>query len=90
MKNSCVPSLPRGVRLQYDKVRETYVLLGPERTVILDDISHIILSQLDGKRSIGMICAELAATYTAPIEQITKDTLALLTDLANKRLLDHV
>lgn len=90
MKDASVPSLPRGVRLHYDKIRETHVLLGPERALILDDISQIILSQLDGKRSVGVICAELAETYTAPIEQITKDTVALLTDLANKRLLDHV
>lgn len=90
MKDTSVPLLPRGVRLHYDKVRETHVLLGPERALILDDISQIILSQLDGERSVGLICAELAEKYTAPVEQITKDTLALLTDLANKRLLDHV
>lgn len=90
MKDASVPSLPRGVRLHYDKVRETHVLLGPERALILDDISQIILSQLDGERSVGVICAQLAKKYTAPIDQITKDTLALLTDLANKRLLDHV
>jgi pyrroloquinoline quinone biosynthesis protein D len=90
MKGTSVPYLPRGVRLHFDKVRDTNVLLGPERALILDDISHIILGQLDGKRSVEMICAELATTYTAPVEQITKDTIALLTDLSDKRLLDHV
>ena len=83
-----VPYLPRGVRLHFDKVRDTNVLLGPERALMLDDISHIILQQLDGERSINIICAELAEKYTAPIERITTDTLALLTDLANKRLLE--
>lgn len=90
MKETSVPFMPRGVRLHFDKVRETNVLLGPERALILDDISHIILSQLDGKRSVKVICADLAETYTAPVDQITGDTLALLDDLADKRLLEHV
>jgi hypothetical protein len=37
-----------------------------------------------------MICAALAEKYTAPVEQITNDTLTLLADLADKRLLDYV
>lgn len=90
MNAAAVPSLPRGVRLHFDTVRETHVLLGPERALILDDISQIILSQLDGERSVAAICADLAQTYTAPVDQITSDTLALLNDLADKRLLDHV
>jgi pyrroloquinoline quinone biosynthesis protein D len=90
MKACSVPSLPRGVRLHFDKVRQTHVLLGPERALMLDGISQIILSQLDGDRSVDMICAELAQKYTAPLEQITKDTLTLLDDLADKRLLDYV
>ena len=90
MTDADIPYLPRGVRLHFDKVRETHVLLGPERALILDDISQIILSQLDGKRSVNAICAGLAETYTAPVDQITTDTLALLNDLADKRLLDHV
>lgn len=83
-----VPLLPRGVRLRYDKVREKNILFGPERALILDDISNIILAQLDGERSVDVICNDLAETYTAPIDQITTDTLALLTDLTNKRLLE--
>lgn len=88
MIGSDVPFLPRGVRLHYDKVRKTNVLLGPERALILDDISNIILAQLDGDRSVDVICRDLAETYAAPLDQITTDTLALLTDLANKRLLE--
>ncbi|MEO9572951.1 MAG: pyrroloquinoline quinone biosynthesis peptide chaperone PqqD [Roseobacter sp.] len=88
MTGNDVPFLPRGVRLHYDKVRGTNVLLGPERALILDDISNIILAQLDGERSVDAICKNLAETYAAPLDQIATDTLALLTDLANKRLLE--
>lgn len=88
MIGSAVPVLPRGVRLHHDKVRGKNVLLGPERALILDDISQVILAQIDGARSVDAICADLAQTYRAPLEQITADTLALLRDLADKRLLD--
>lgn len=88
MIGSSIPYLPRGVRLHYDGVRKTNVLLGPERALILDDISHIILTQLDGTRSINAICKDLAETYAAPLDQITSDTISLLTDLSNKRLLE--
>ena len=88
MNTGAVPYLPRGVRLHFDKVRKTNVLLGPERALMLDDISHIILQQLDDTRTINEICAYLAEEFTAPLELITDDTLALLTDLANRRLLE--
>ena len=88
MNADSVPYLPRGVRLHYDMVRKTNVLLGPERALILDDISNMILTQLDGERSVDVICKDLAETYAAPLEQITNDTIALLTGLANKRLLE--
>lgn len=88
MIGSAVPVLPRGVRLFHDKVRQKNVLLGPERALMLDDISQIILTQVDGTRSVDAICVELALTYQAPLEQITEDTLALLRDLADKRLLE--
>lgn len=88
MNVDAVPYLPRGVRLHFDKVRETNVLLGPERALILDDISHIILQQLDDTRTIDEICVALAEKFTAPLDRITADTLTLLRDLANKRLLE--
>lgn len=90
MTGDSVPVLPRGVRLHFDKVRSTNVLLGPERALILDDISHVILQQIDGQRSVDDICKDLAETYTAPLDQITKDTSALLSDLADKRLLEAI
>lgn len=88
MNTEAIPYLPRGVRLHFDKVRKTNVLLGPERALMLDDISHIILQHLDDTRTINEICAYLADKFTAPLELITEDTLAFLIDLANRRLLE--
>ena len=88
MNSAGVPTLPRGVRMHFDKVRDTWVLLAPERTIMLDAIGHAILSELDGKRSITEIAEGLAAKYNAPLEQISKDCNRFLGTLHERRFLD--
>lgn len=88
MEAEKIPALPRGVRLHFDKVRDTWVLLAPERTVTLDAIGHAILSEVDGRRNFGRIVSDLAEKYAAPTEQITEDAGAFLKTLQNRRFLD--
>lgn len=83
-----IPALPRGVRLHYDKIRETWVLLAPERAVTLDAIGHAILSEVDGSRSFAAITNALADRYEAPVDDIRKDSDGFLTALRNRRFLD--
>ena len=82
------PKLPRHIKLRYDKARESWVLLGPERALMLDDIGADILQRVDGSRSVAEIAAQLAADYDAPLADISADVTAFLQDLADKRLLD--
>ena len=81
-----VPYLPRGVRLQDDRVRGIRVLQAPERAMQLDAIGDAILSELDGQRSLDNIAAALAARYHAPVEQITGDIRDFLTGLIERRM----
>ncbi|MDP5217027.1 pyrroloquinoline quinone biosynthesis peptide chaperone PqqD [Ruegeria sp. 2205SS24-7] len=83
-----VPALPRGVRLHFDKVREKWVLLAPERAVTLDQIGHAILSEVDGARSFGQITRALSEKYDAPVDQIAEDSSGFLDALRNRRFLD--
>lgn len=83
-----IPSLPRGVRLHFDKVRDAWVLLAPERAVTLDPIGHAILSEVDGRRSFGEIIDDLSAKYNAPVEQIQEDSAGFLDALCNRRFVD--
>ncbi|TDL90405.1 pyrroloquinoline quinone biosynthesis peptide chaperone PqqD [Meridianimarinicoccus aquatilis] len=87
---ACIPVLPRGVRLHHDRVRKVEVLLGPERTLMLDGIGHAILSELDGRRSMATISGDLAARFGAPVDQVSRDVETFLTDLADKRLVDMI
>lgn len=81
-----VPYLPRGVRLQDDRVRGIRVLQAPERAMQLDPIGDAILSELDGARSMGRIARDLAARYNAPEDQIAADMRDFLTGLIERRM----
>lgn len=83
-----IPTLPRGVRLHHDKVRDTWVLLAPERAITLDPVGHAILTEVDGTRSFGQITETLAERYSAPVEQIRSDSSGFLDALRNRRFLD--
>lgn len=88
MDAAAIPALPRGVRLHFDKVRGSWVLLAPERTVTLDAVAHAILSEIDGTRSFGEITAALAAAYAAPADQIAADSAAFLAGLRDRLFLE--
>lgn len=88
MRAGDIPALPRGVRLHYDRVREAWVLLAPERAVTLDAIGHAILSEVDGQRSFGEITRMLADKYDAPADRIAEDSAGFLSALRDRRFLD--
>lgn len=79
-----VPRLPRGVKFRFDKTREKWVVLAPERVFVPDDIAVEVLKRCDGEATVDAIVEDLAATFNAPRDVIAKDVLAMLQDLANK------
>lgn len=83
-----IPVLPRGVRVHFDKVRDNWVLLAPERAISLDPIGHAILTEVDGKRSFQAITEALSEKYNAPADQIAKDSAGFLTALRDRRFLE--
>lgn len=76
--------LARGMRLREDTARDRWVVMGPERLFVPDEIALEILRLLDGSRSVDAVIDDLAARYDAPREAIGKDVLALLRDLAGR------
>ncbi|SLN69409.1 pyrroloquinoline quinone biosynthesis peptide chaperone PqqD [Ruegeria meonggei] len=85
-----IPSLPRGVRIYFDSVRDKWVLLAPERAVTLDQVGHAILNEVDGHRCFGHITAILSEKYNAPKEQIAEDSSGFLDALRARRFLDVI
>lgn len=82
--------LARGVRLRVDGIRKQTVLLAPERAMALDNIAVTIVKALDGVRSINNICDDFAKEFNAPREQIGKDVLGFIQELANRRMIEIV
>ena len=81
------PRLAPGVRLHFDKTREAWVLLGPERVIEAEGPASEILRRCDGSRTVAQIVDELAVLYTADRAVIEGDVTEMLADLAAKRML---
>ncbi len=84
MTPDAVPRLARGHRLQEDRARGQWVVLGPERMFVPDETALEVLRLLDGARSLDAIVDELAERFDAPRAEIAEDVRALLQELAEK------
>jgi len=82
------PRLPRGVRLVHNEAHGGWVLLAPERVFKADAVAAEVIKRCDGNASLSEIIDDLARTYSAPREKIAEDVNALLSGLADKKLLE--
>ena len=83
----CCPSLPRHIKRRFDEERGQWIVLAPERVLVLDDMSNEILLQCDGENSVASIVESLAESYDASPQEIEQDVMQLLQDLADKGFL---
>jgi pyrroloquinoline quinone biosynthesis protein D len=81
------PKLAPGVRLHFDKSRDAWVLLSPERVIEAEGPASEILRRCDGTRSVGEIIDELAVVYVADRAIIAQDVTDMLQEMMGKRLL---
>jgi pyrroloquinoline quinone biosynthesis protein D len=79
-----VPRLPAGVKLRFDKHRDAWIVLAPERVFVPDPIALEVIKRCDGSASVTAIVDDLAKTFDADRAVIEKDVSALLQDLADK------
>ena len=79
-----VPRLPRGVKLRFDKQRDNWIVLAPERVFVPDPIALEVIKRCDGKAQVREIVDDLAVTFEADRGVIDRDVKALLQDLADK------
>ena len=81
------PVLAEHVKLTYNKVRNQWVMLAPERVLEPDEPALDTLRRCDGHTTVGQIAQSLAKDYTASAEAIQTDILPLLQDLTDKGFL---
>lgn len=82
------PRLAPGVRLHFDRTRQAWVLLAPERIIETEGPASEILRRCDGTRTLAQIVDELAAVYAADRAEIATDVGEMLADLVGKRLVE--
>ena len=78
------PQFRPGVKFRFDKARDAWVLLAPEKLFLPDEIAVEVLKRVDGVRTTDDIVNDLAKAFDAPAEVIAVDVLAMLRDLADK------
>ena len=79
-----MPKLSRGFRLRFDKTRDQWVVLAPEKLFVPDPIALEIIKRCDGDTTVTAIVDDLAAAFKADRALVEKDVGALLQDLADK------
>lgn len=79
------PMLRRGVRLTYDKTRQTHVLLFPEGVLVLNATAVAILELCDGESTVEDITAVLRTRYEGVREH---DVVDVLTRFEQRRVLE--
>ena len=84
---SVTPRFDDGVRLKHDKVRERYVVLGPEILIELNQTGTAIMSEIDGQSTITDIISRLAARFEVNPNDITQDILEFCTSMVMRQVL---
>ncbi|CAM3979633.1 pyrroloquinoline quinone biosynthesis peptide chaperone PqqD [Kibdelosporangium persicum] len=79
------PRLRRGVRLTYDKTRETHVLLFPEGVLVPNKTAAAVLELCDGVATVAEIAAELGRRYEGVR---VEDVRNVLTRLEERRVVE--
>ena len=87
LSSETCPGLAPGVRLSFDKARDRWVVLAPERVLVPDETALEILQRCNGTTQLDAIIDELATAYSADRSEIEHDVRDLLASLIEKRIL---
>ncbi|MGD9512014.1 MAG: pyrroloquinoline quinone biosynthesis peptide chaperone PqqD [Geminicoccaceae bacterium] len=80
-------ALPPWVRLHFDRVRDRWVLLAPERVLFPCPTSVTIIERVGGGCQLGAVVEGLAEEFDAPRETISGDVRQMLQNLADQGFL---
>lgn len=79
------PRLRKGVRLTFDKTRDTHVLLFPEGVLVPNATAVAVLSLCDGESTVDEIAEKLRERYQGVRAQ---DVTDVLTRLESRRVVE--
>ncbi len=80
-----IPKLPRHAKLRFDKARDKWIILAPERVFELDQVAYEVISRCDGDRSVEQVIDGLCEKFDQVCRNvIMTDVTSMLQDLADK------
>jgi pyrroloquinoline quinone biosynthesis protein D len=88
MEAAARPRLTRAVRLRHDRVRDRWMLLGPERGFVLSGSALAIVRLCDGTRTLGEIAGALAAQAAPATADVAAEVTAFVADLQARGLME--
>lgn len=87
MNRDAIPRLNRHFRLQWEPAQDCHVLLYPEGMVKLNGSAGLILSEIDGERSVADIVVALEQQFPG-VDTIAEDILSFLETAQAQRWVD--
>ncbi len=83
------PRLAGKARVRFDRKAERYMLLYPEKGLVLNDTAAAIVKLCTGEHTVQSIIDTLAAAYGAqPREAIEREVLSFLGAMADRALVE--
>ena len=81
------PRLAAKARLRWDRKDERFMLLYPERGLVLNPTAADVVKLCTGELTVGAIVEQLAGKYTSqPREAVEREVLDFLTRMAERGL----
>mgnify|MGYP003577113532 FL=1 len=80
------PRLASKARLRYDRKSARYMLLYPERGLVLNPTAADVLQRCDGERTVGSIVEELAQKYGHEPPAVEREVMTFLETMADRGL----
>ena len=83
------PRIAAKARLRYDRKAERYMLLYPEKGLVLNPTAADIAKLCTGEHSVGAIVDQLASKYAKEATAIEREVMGFLSALAERGLLQE-
>jgi len=82
------PTLAAKARLRWDRQASRYLLLYPERGLVLNPTAADVVQLCTGEHTVSVIVERLTQKYVSePAEKVERDVLTLLERLASRGLI---
>jgi pyrroloquinoline quinone biosynthesis protein D len=80
------PRLATKARLRFDRTASRFMLLYPERGLVLNGTAADVLTRCNGELTVGAIAEELARKYDREPPAVTEEVLSFLRAMADRGL----